>query len=313
MNLPSNLLTPTLFANNVSNHVSSLQSPSVKVNVYDREWINKMGMGCFESVTRGSNEPPVFLEMIYKTKEDRPFIALVGKAVCFDTGGISLKPPAGMEQMKADMGGAAAVSSAFWAIVKMNLDVNVVCVTPACFNMPSGTATNPGDVVTAMNGKTVEVINTDAEGRLILADALTYVQRTYKPSIVLDVATLTGAIDVALGHLYCGVFSNDNSLWESISESSKRSGEGMWRMPLNPKYKKKMESDVATIKNVGDKSGGSCTAAIFLNEFIENDVKWGHLDMAGLMHVSSPTAYQPKGMSGACTRTLIEFLRNFNL
>ena len=213
-----------------------------------------------------------------------------------------------MEMMKGDMGGGAAVAMAFMAAAQLQVDEHVVCLVPACFNMPGGAATNPGDVVRAMNGQTVEIINTDAEGRLLLADALHYAH-TFDPAAVVDVATLTGAIDVALGGHYFGVYSREELLWSALQRAGKESGEFPWRMPLDVRYRKKMDSDVADIKNAADRSGGSISAAMFLSDFVKVE-RWAHLDIAGVMYSPSDLPYQPKGMTGAATRTLIEFILN---
>jgi len=288
---------------------------NVNVVVRDEEWIREKKMGCFLGVSKGSNEPPKFVEIHYKgAGDDVEPLVLVGKGVTFDSGGISIKPSAGMAEMKADMTGAAAVVSSVWGAAKLKLPINIVALTPLCENMPSGHATKPGDVLTAMNGTTVEVDNTDAEGRLILADALTYAHEL-KPKAILDVATLTGAIAVALGSEYIGVFSSCNKLWGDLEEASKTSGDLMWRMPLVPfhrhkienrtlptSYHKQMKSNVATIINASkQRTGGACTAATFLSLFAlskdkaDSPVPWAHLDIAGGMSSESVLI---KGMTG---------------
>jgi aminopeptidase len=271
--LPGNQLTPTMFAKYSKALLHGFKS--TEMNVYDREWAESKGMGSFLSVARGSEEPLKFVEIIYRggAKDAKP-LALVGKGVTFDTGGISLKPSADMASMKGDMGGAAVVLSAMWAIAKLQLPINVVAAIPLTENMPSGIATKPGDVVNAMNGKTIEVRalitsctmtrlidtitcirlevdNTDAEGRLILADAIYYASTEHKPHTLIELSTLTGAMDVALGYPYAGVFASADSLWTELEAASKTTGEGLWRMPLDDAYKPQIASAVADLKNVG--------------------------------------------------------------
>ncbi|XP_067036489.1 cytosol aminopeptidase-like [Acropora muricata] len=311
METPSNLMTPTVFADTLSKRLSDLQN--VEVYARDHFWAEEQKMGAFLSVGKGSMEPSVFLEMKYfgsESKESSPLI-FVGKGVTFDSGGISIKPAAGMGQMKADMGGAASVSAAFEAIARLHLPVNVTALIPLCENMPSGCANKPGDVVTARNGKTIEIDNTDAEGRLILADALCYASEV-KPLAIIDVATLTGAMDIALGQAATGVFTNSLSLWNLICQAGFDCGERMWRMPLYKHYSDQIKSDVADIRNTGKKrSAGACTAAAFLQEFVEAE-HWAHFDIAGVMDNSANAIpYLNKGMSGRPTRVLVEIARGF--
>ncbi|PVU97321.1 hypothetical protein BB561_000644 [Smittium simulii] len=324
---PANFMTPTIFGNEVLRELS--QFDNVQVNLHDRAWAAQHKMGLFLGVTNGSLEPPCFAEIIYTGPCDHEVpTALVGKGVTFDSGGISLKPSKNMDLMKADMGGAAAVVSAIRGIAALKVPIYAVACIPLCENLPSGCATKPGDVHRGMNGKTVEILNTDAEGRLILADALTYVVDTYNPSTVIDVATLTGAMVVALGEVYTGVFTSSNKLWERLHAASRKSGDGFWRMPLHSTYLKSMESKIADIANISNSSGaGSASAAMFLREFLgsnkkidineqnadrasEDGPKWAHMDIAGTMETSNTTSYNVNSLTGRPTRGLIEFMQS---
>ncbi|CAG8626604.1 944_t:CDS:2 [Acaulospora morrowiae] len=331
---PANHMTPTVF---VESAVSLLQDiPNVEIRVHDKEWVAEKGMGSFLSVAKGSDEPLKFLEIHYNggEKESKP-LALIGKGVTFDSGGISIKPSAKMAEMKADMSGGAVVVSALFGIAKLGFPINVIVSIPLCENMPSGRATKPGDVVKAMNGKSIEVDNTDAEGRLILADALYYTSSTYQPHSLIDVATLTGAMYVALGEIYSGVFTNSNKLWEQLSQAGRTANDPFWRMPLDDSYSRALKkSTVADLVNVGDRGGGACTAAIFLKEFVsglteddmdesdefekplnaldaddESKIRYAHIDMAGSMQTTQDSGYDVKGMTGRPTRSIIEFAR----
>ncbi|KAI9335272.1 peptidase M17, leucyl aminopeptidase, partial [Obelidium mucronatum] len=298
METPANLLTPTLFADRATLLLQRLQG--VSLAVHEQPWIESQKMGSFLSVARGSAEPPRFLEIKYQGSPDSSDypIALVGKGVTFDTGGISIKPSNDMALMKGDMGGAAVVVGAMEAIAKLQLPINVVACIPLTENMPSGTATKPGDVVIAMNGKSIEVDNTDAEGRLILADAINYTCKTYTPKSLVELSTLTGAMDVALGYPYAGVFTTSDELWNSLKEAGDVSGEGLWRMPMDVEaYKPQIKSDVADLKNVGGRSAGSITAAIFLQEFVEKGVEFAHIDIAGVMKQTGTTGILSRGMT----------------
>lgn len=298
METPANLLTPLHFAEKMQGLLSN-------VTVHHEDWIREQGWGGLLSVAAGSVEPPTVIEVEHRGDPSRSEVdlVLVGKGVTFDTGGISIKPSAGMEMMKGDMGGAATVASAMWGIQQLGLKANIRAIIPCTENMPSGTATKPGDVIWMKNGLTVEVDNTDAEGRMILADALTH-SDSYSPSSVVTVATLTGAIDVALGSHAVGAFATDDALWESLWSAGIDAGELMWRMPLLPAYRKMMDSPIATMKNAGERGAGSCTAAAFLREFTTNSA-YAHLDIAGVMHNKGPTPVLPGGMSGTPTRSLI--------
>ncbi|KAJ3277365.1 hypothetical protein HK104_003365 [Borealophlyctis nickersoniae] len=312
---PANHLTPTIFADQASSLLTGI--PRVEVNIHDKAWAEKEKMNAFLSVASGSDEPLRFVEIIYRGGEGTgkvDCVGLVGKGVTFDSGGISLKPSTDMAMMKGDMGGAAAVLGAMWAITKLQLPVNVVAVMPLTENMPSGRATKPGDVVTARNGKTIEIDNTDAEGRLILADALHYVSVKHKPTHILELSTLTGAMDVALGGVFAGVFTNSTSLFADLKKAGEMAGDEFWRMPLDKRYRKQMESNVADLRNVGGRSAGACTAAIFLSEFVDgykedgSGVQFAHIDIAGVMHNKGPDGYLGKGMTGRPTRSIVEYV-----
>ncbi|KAI8141786.1 cytosol aminopeptidase family, catalytic domain-containing protein [Fennellomyces sp. T-0311] len=315
MTSPSNLMTPRLFVEEVAYLLAGLENTEVIVR--DEEWIQRQKMNSFLAVAKGSVEPPRFLEIHYRgTTEDQAPHGLVGKGVTFDSGGISLKPSNNMALMKGDMGGAACTAAALYGISKLQLPVNVIATIPLCENMPSGKATKPGDVVRAMNGKSVEVMDTDAEGRLILADALYYLSSKFAPQSVIDLATLTGAMDVALGNVYAGVFTNSDTLWEQLDQAGKMTSDPFWRMPLHNDYLVEMkESAVADLNNLGKgRSGGACSAAAFLKEFVaglEDSDKpaWAHIDIAGVMDSAATHGYHVKGMSGRPTRSLIEYAR----
>lgn len=309
---PSNLMTPTIFAQNAQQVLSSL---GVDVKVHDKEWAQQQKMGSFLSVTQGSVEPPLFLEMCYNggSKDDNP-VVFVGKGITFDTGGISLKKAEGMDEMRGDMGGAACVVATLQAIAKLKLPINVVGLIPLCENMPSGSATKPGDVVKAMNGKSVLINNTDAEGRLILADGLCYAAQ-FKPKFTLDIATLTGAMRIALGGAAVGVFSNSTALWEEIRKAGEITGDRVWRFPLWNHFTKRVTDfpsvDVCNIAK--GSGGGACTAAAFLKEFAPEG-SWLHLDIAGVAGLMGPDdlPYLYKGMTGRPTRTLIQLLAQYS-
>ncbi|KAI9258636.1 cytosol aminopeptidase family, catalytic domain-containing protein [Helicostylum pulchrum] len=321
MTSPGNLMTPKLFAEEVAYLLAGLEN--VEVIVRDEEWAARNNMNAFLSVSKGSTEPLRFMEIHYNggKKGDKPH-GLVGKGVTFDAGGISLKPSNNMALMKGDMGGAATVAGALYGICKLQLPINVVAVTPLCENMPAGNATKPGDVVKAMNGKSIEVIDTDAEGRMILADALYYLSSKHTPASLIDLATLTGAMDVALGEVYAGVFTNSDKLWSQLEKAGKTTSDPFWRMPLDDGYLKEMkESAVADLNNLGKgRSGGACSAAAFLKEFVhgldnkkeKEPIPWAHIDIAGVMDSQGTDGYNIKGMSGRPTRSLIEYIRSLS-
>ncbi len=268
-------------------------------------------MGAFCSVARGSDEPARFIILDYKphTKKTPPTIVLIGKAITFDSGGISIKPSQGMEEMKTDMAGGAAVLGAMQAAAALKLPVHVVGIVPATENMPSGHALKPGDIIKAMSGKTIEIITTDAEGRLILADSLTYAQR-YKPAAIIDLATLTGACIIALGHAASGVMSTDEKLTKKIQAAAEATGEKVWPLPLYEEYAEQLKSDVADLKNSGGRPAGAITAGCFLKEFA-GTIPWAHIDIAGTAWAAKPLPYTPKGASGIGVRLLVELIEQW--
>uniref|UniRef100_A0A669EJZ1 Cytosol aminopeptidase n=1 Tax=Oreochromis niloticus TaxID=8128 RepID=A0A669EJZ1_ORENI len=309
MEAPANHITPTAFAKTIEEKLRRFFSNKL-CRCRPQAWIEEQQMGAFLSVSKGSEEPPVFLELHYNGSPDskQPPLLLVGKGITFDSGGISLKPSASMDAMRADMGGAATVCASIVTAASLKLPVNIIGLAPLCENMPSGKATKPGDVVRAKNGKTIQVDNTDAEGRLILADALCY-GHVFNPRAIVNVATLTGAMDVALGSAAAGVFTNSDWLWEQLHRASVVTGDRVWRMPLFQHYTKQVtDSQLADLNNIGkySRSGGACTAAAFLREFVKAP-HWAHLDIAGVMSNKDEIPYLRKGMSGRPTRTLVEF------
>jgi leucyl aminopeptidase len=271
--------------------------------------MKKLGMGALLGVAQGSVRDPRLLVLRWTggAKGTAP-IAFVGKGVTFDTGGISIKPAQGMEAMKWDLGGAAAVAGAFKALALRKARANVVGICGMVENMPSGTAQRPGDVVTTMSGQTVEVINTDAEGRLVLADALTYVQRNYKPKTIVDLATLTGAILVSLGHEFGGLFTPDDELAAQLLAAGEKSGDKLWRMPLAEPFDRMIDSPIADMKNIGGREGGSITAAMFIQRFIDDGVRWAHLDIAGMAWSDKPATTFDKGATGYGVRLIDQFV-----
>ena len=303
---PANTLHPAEFVA----RCRKLGKLGVEVKVLDESAMEKLGMGALLGVGQGSRRESYLVTMRWKGGGKDAPIALVGKGVTFDTGGISLKPPKGMEEMKMDMGGAAAVTGAMRAIAGRRVKRNVVGVIGLVENMPDGNAQRPGDVVKSMSGKTIEVINTDAEGRLVLADALHYTQRTFKPQAMVDLATLTGAIIVSLGKEYAGLFTNSDDLSEQLLQSGGRTDEPLWRMPLGKGYHKQLKSHIADMKNIGGPAGGSITAACFLEKFIE-DTPWAHLDIAGKAWSDKDTATVPKGGTGFGVRLLCDLVDNW--
>jgi leucyl aminopeptidase len=299
-NLPGNFCTPTHLAKEAQRIGKALK---FKVEILERKQIQALKMGSFLSVAQGSDEPPKLIVLQYQGANAKvPPIALVGKGITFDTGGISLKPGAEMDEMKFDMCGAASVIGTFQAIAQMKLKVNVVGVIPACENMPSGTATRPGDVFTSMSGQTIEVLNTDAEGRLVLCDALTFVKR-FKPSAIVDIATLTGACIIALGHHHSGLFSNTDALAHELLDAGRQAGDTCWRMPLGEEYADLLKSNFADIANIGGRAGGSITAACFLEKFVDG-IEWAHLDIAGTAWKSGAA----KGSTGRPVPLLVQFI-----
>jgi leucyl aminopeptidase len=281
----------------------------VKTTVLERRHMEKLGMGAILGVARGSQEPPKFIILEYKCgdRKRRP-IALVGKSITFDSGGISLKPAENMEQMKADMTGGAEVLATIRAAARLRLPLNLIGILPATENMPGGRATKPGDILTTLSGKTVEVQNTDAEGRLILADGLAYATR-YKPQALIDVATLTGACMVALGQFAIGMLGNDDALKRELQRAGEKAGERVWEMPLWDEYFEQLRSDVADMRNIGGRGGGMITAALLLSKFV-GDSPWAHLDIASTDWSDRERPYIGKGPTGTGTRLLVQYLIN---
>ncbi|TCM14985.1 leucyl aminopeptidase [Novosphingobium sp. PhB165] len=305
---PANAIYPETF---VARCEAKMAGSGLKVRVLDEKEMADLGMGSLLGVAQGSVRPArlLVLEWLGGNAGEAP-VAFVGKGVTFDTGGISIKPAAGMEDMKWDMGGAGAVAGTMLALALRKAKANVVGVCGLVENMPDGNAQRPGDVVTSLSGQTIEVINTDAEGRLVLCDALTWVQREYKPAKIVDLATLTGAIILSLAHEYAGLFSNNDELAGQLNAAGDASGDRLWRMPMGPNYDKMIDSPIADIKNVGPRFGGSITAAQFLLRFIENDTPWAHLDIAGTVWTDKPGATWDKGASGFGVRLLDRFVRD---
>ncbi len=301
-NLPSNIATPSYIA---SVAVEEGRKCGIQVKVIEKEEAEKMGMGLFLAVARGSDEPAKFVVMEYKGGGDK-WYGFVGKGITFDTGGISIKPSEKMEEMKFDMSGAAVVISSIIAIARLGLKINVFGIAPLTENMPSGKAVKPGDIVKSMGGITAEIINTDAEGRLILADALEYAKK-YKPEFVIDIATLTGACMVALGLEAAGLMGNDESLLKLIKDVSEKVYERTWELPLWDDYDEYIKSDFADVKNVGNRYGGAITAASFLKKFV--GYKWAHLDIAGVANTSKDKFYIKKGGTGFGVRLFTEIAR----
>ena len=303
---PANILYPESFVE----RCQALAELGVEIEVLDEAAMAALGMNALLGVSLGSERPARLLAMRWNGTGDsgNPPLALVGKGVTFDTGGISIKPAAGMEDMKWDMGGAGAVAGAMHALAARRAKVNVVGVCGLVENMPDGKAQRPGDVVTSMSGQTIEVINTDAEGRLVLCDALTWVQRRYKPATIVDLATLTGAMIIALGHEHGGLFANDDGLADQLTAAGKASGDALWRLPLGDAYDKLIDSPIADMQNVGPRPGGSITAAQFLKRYIDEGVRWAHLDIAGMVWAAKPRTLHDKGATGYGVRLLDRFV-----
>ncbi len=305
-NHPSNVMTPTRIVREAQ---AVAKESGVRIKVLEQKDMEKLGMGALLGVARGSHEPPKFIILEYKgqkaKKAEQP-VVLVGKTITFDTGGISLKPAENMEHMKADMTGGAEVLAAMRATARLKLPVHLISILPVAENMPGGRAMKPGDIVTTLSGKTVEVQNTDAEGRLILSDGLAYATR-YKPAVLIDIATLTGACVVALGQFAIGMFGTDEQAKEHMRKAGVRAGERVWEMPLWDEYFEQLRSDVADMRNIGGRGGGMITAALFLSKFV-GDCPWIHLDIASTDWSERERAYLPKGPTGIGTRLLIQFL-----
>ena len=306
VNEPANALGPVEFAE----QLKGLSDLGVEVTVLGEPDLRKLKMGALLGVAQGSERPPRVVIMHWRggKAKDQP-LAFVGKGVVFDTGGISIKPAAGMEDMKGDMGGAAAVSGLMRTLAERKAKANVVGIVGLVENMPDGKAQRPGDIVTSMSGQTIEVINTDAEGRLVLGDLLTYVQKHEKPAMIVNLATLTGAIIVALGNHNAGMFSNNDALSDALTKAGKATGEHVWRMPLGPEYDKLIDSKFADMKNTGGRWAGSITAAQFLHRFVEDDTPWAHLDVAGTAMGSPASEINKSWGSGWGVRLLDQLVR----
>lgn len=295
VNAPANILTTTTFAE----RLLALRDLGVEVEVLEEADLEKLGMGSLLSVGHGSDSPTKVVVMQWKGgAADAAPLALVGKGVMFDTGGYSLKAAGGMEDMTMDMGGAGVVAGVMHTLARRGAKANVVGLVGLVENMISGRATRPGDVVRSMKGDTIEVINTDAEGRMVLADVLWYAQDRFKPAGLIDLATLTGAVIVALGHEKAGVFSNDDALCNAVIKAAESEGEGAWRLPLGEAYDRKLKSQIADMKNIGGRDCGATVAAQFLKRFVKDETPWVHLDIAGVGSVKSETTYAPQGPTG---------------
>ncbi|HUJ96253.1 MAG TPA: leucyl aminopeptidase [Terriglobales bacterium] len=308
VNEPSNRMTPTILAD----HAKKMsQEVGLKCEVYGADKIKELKMGAFWGVAQGSDEPPALIVMRYEPAgaPEKPVLGLVGKGITFDTGGISIKPADGMEKMKYDMAGGATMIGVMRGIALLKPKIKVIGIVCATENMPSGKAQKPGDIQTAMSGKTIEIINTDAEGRLVLADGLSYARQLGCTHLV-DAATLTGAVVVALGYANAGIFANDDAMYERFAKALSKEGEKMWRLPLDDEYKEQIKSNIADIMNTGGRWGGAITAAMFLKEFAE-ETPWIHLDIAGTAWMEDQKPWIAKGPSGIAVRSLIEFARGF--
>jgi leucyl aminopeptidase len=308
VNEPSNRMTPTMLAKHAQEMSKEV---GLKCEVYGADKIKELKMGAFWGVAQGSDEPPALIVMRYEPEgaPEKPVLGLVGKGVTFDTGGISIKPADGMEKMKYDMAGGATMIGAMRAIAQLKPKVKVIGIVCATENMPSGKAQKPGDIQTAMSGKTIEIINTDAEGRLVLADGLCYARQLGCTHLI-DAATLTGAVVVALGYANAGIFASDDGFYDRFKSAVDKSGEKMWRLPLGDEYLDAMRSQIADLQNTGGRWGGASTAAAFLKEFAE-DTPWIHLDIAGTAWMEDNKPWIAKGPSGIGVRSLIEFAREF--
>ena len=304
---PANILYPASF---VERCRARFEGTGAELRVLGEAEMRKLGMGALLGVSQGSPREAQLLAITWSGGEGGAApLALIGKGVTFDTGGISIKPAAGMEDMKWDMGGAGAVAGAMLALAKRRAKANVVGICGLVENMPDGHAQRPGDVVTTMSGRTVEVINTDAEGRLVLCDALTWTQREFKPAAIVDFATLTGAMIIALGSEHGGLFANDDALADALLAAGRASGDALWRFPLGPAYDKLIDSPIADMKNVGPRGAGSITAAQFIQRFVENGTPWAHCDIAGMVWADKPGATWDKGATGYGVRLIDQLVR----
>ena len=312
VNEPGNRMTPTTLANRARQMCEEVNSPHLKCEILDEDAMRQLKMGAFLSVSQGSDEPPALIVMRYSPPgaPAKPVIGLIGKGITFDSGGISIKPSDGMEKMKYDMAGGAAMIGAMRAIARLAPKVNVIAIVCASENMPSGKAQKPGDVQIAMSGKSIEIINTDAEGRLVLADGLFYARQLGCTHLI-DAATLTGACVVALGMINAGVFANNEEMYQRFAQALERSGEKMWRLPVDEEYKEMIRSGIADIVNSGGRWGGAVTAAMFLKEFVDQ-TPWIHLDIAGVAWMEEHKSWIAKGPTGIAVRSLVEFVRSFD-
>jgi len=314
VNQPASMVNPEFLAKTAE--IMSKKFENIEFRLLDKSGLKEMGMNGILTVGSGSASEPKMIVLRYNgAGEGKETVALVGKGVCFDSGGISLKPSEKMDEMKMDMAGAAAVLATFLAAVELELPVNLAAAIPLVENMPGSKSYRPGDIIKTASGKTVEVLNTDAEGRIILADALHYAASQFKPRYIVDLATLTGACVIALGHHYAGLFSDDDDLAKMLIDAGMQTGEKLWALPLDVCYKKQIESDIADLRNVGKngKTAGTITAALFLKEFIGEHKGYAHIDIAGTAMLPEKQGYKSKGGSGFGVRLLVEFIKELGI
>lgn len=311
-NEPSNVVTPA-HLKNIATQLSE-SSKKIEVGILEEPHLKANNFGALLAVAKGSKEKPYLIHLVYKAKNPKLRLAVVGKGITFDSGGISLKPSEKMEEMKMDMSGAAAVLGLFRALSLIDLPIEIHGIIPTCENMPGGGATKPGDVVRSYDGKTIEIVNTDAEGRLILADALAYVSKNFLPNTIIELSTLTGACMVALGEKIAGLMSSNDRLCEQLQAASKNTGEELWRMPLVEDYKDKLKSEIADIKNISDdRTAGVIMGGLFLNEFVPKEISFAHIDIAGpAWENKGDLGYMPKGATGFGVRLLLEYLKELS-
>ncbi|MEK6874449.1 MAG: leucyl aminopeptidase [Nanoarchaeota archaeon] len=309
VNQPPSMMTPIQMAVMAKKIVGDKK---IKLKVFDRDEIVKMGFGGLFAVSKGSTQEPRFIVLEYRNPKAKKTVALVGKGVTFDSGGLDIKPASGMEDMKVDMAGAAAVMAVSGAVAALRIPINLIVLMPCTENMPGGSAYKPGDIIKTYSKKTIEILNTDAEGRVVLSDALAYAEKQYKPDAIIDLATLTGACIVALGTICAGLVSSDDHLADRIKVAAMHSGERVWQLPLYDEFKDAVKSQVADVKNIGLPKGeaGACTAAAFLSSFVEK-TPWAHLDIAGPAYITDERDYIPKGGTGFGVRLLIALLEDW--